>query len=218
MFIAIVPAYNEEKTIGSVVQSLFPYVDKVVVVDDCSTDATAKFAQVAGAVVLQHKINRGQGAALETGHEYARLSDADYVLHFDADNQFEVNDVKPAFDFLTKQAADILFGSRFLDGRTKIPWFKKCFLFPLARLFNKSWGVHLSDIHNGFRILNKQALQTIKITQDRMAHATEIPVQAKKLNLKIVEFPVKVVYHEYGQNLNGGLKVIKDLIMGKFIK
>lgn len=218
MFIAIVPAYNEEKTIGSVVQSLFPYVDKVVVVDDCSADNTFKLAREAGAVVLQHRINRGQGATLETGHEYARKVGADYVLHFDGDGQFEIADIKPAFDYLNQTQADILFGSRFLDKRTKIPWLKKNVLFPVARLFNRLSGVKLSDIHNGFRILNRQALEKIKITQDRMAHATEIPLQAVKFGLKAVEFPVQVKYHEFGQGFNGGLKIVRDLLMGKFIK
>ena len=87
MFLAIVPAYNESKRIGSVVRSLFDHVDMVVVVDDASRDATATLAQQAGATVLQHTVNRGQGAALETGHAYARSIDATYVLHFDGDGQ-----------------------------------------------------------------------------------------------------------------------------------
>ena len=93
MFIAIVPAHNEESSIGSVVRSLVRHVDQVVVVDDGSRDATAKEAASAGAVVLRHAINRGQGAALETGHEYARRAGADFVLHFDADGQFDAADV-----------------------------------------------------------------------------------------------------------------------------
>jgi len=218
MFIAVVPAYNEEKTIGSVIQSLLTFVDEVIVVDDASGDNTGNLAREAGALVLRHKINRGQGAALETGHEYARMLNADYVLHFDADNQFEAGDIVPALDFLIKNKADILFGSRFLDNRTKIPFFKKYLLFPAAKIFNWLWGVKLTDIHNGFRILNNKALHSIKITQDKMAHATEIPTQAQKLGLCMVEFPVKVIYHEYGQNLGGGLRVVRDLILGRFIK
>ncbi|MFZ2189771.1 MAG: glycosyltransferase family 2 protein [Candidatus Magasanikiibacteriota bacterium] len=218
MMVAVVPAYNEEKTIGSVVQSLFAHVDKVIVVDDCSRDNTHEQALASGAIVLQHKINRGQGAALQTGHDYALQIGADYVLHFDGDNQFCVEDIKPALTKLNDSGADVLFGSRFLDNRTKIPWFKKNILFPMAKIFNKICGVDLEDTHNGFRILNKKALEQIKIEHDRMAHATEIPAKAKKLGLKFVEFPVKVVYHEFGQGLGGGLQVAKDLLFGKFVK
>ncbi len=219
MFLAVVPAYNEEKTIGSVARSLFNQVDKIVVVDDGSTDQTAEIARVAGAIVLRHKLNRGQGAALQTGHDFAVQLGADYVLDFDADGQFSVEDIAPAFAALKKSAADILFGSRFLDNRTKMPCLKKYFILPLARFFNHFFaGVKLTDAHNGFRILNNQALRKISITQDRMAHNTEIPAQVKKHDLKYLEFPVQVVYREYGQGMGGGVKIVKDLLIGRFTK
>lgn len=218
MFLAIVPAYNEGKNIDSVVQGLSSIVDKVVVVDDASIDDTIKKAKKSGAVVLSHKINRGQGACLQTGHDYAIKNGADYVLHFDGDGQFFTEDVLPALEELKKNDADILFGSRFLGKESNIPWFKKKIIFPIARFVNKFFGVYLSDIHNGFRVLNKRALNKIKIQQDRMAHATEIPVQVKKLDLKYIEFPVKVVYHRYGGGLGHGLGVVKDLLLGRFLK
>lgn len=219
MFLAVVPAYNEEKTIGSVARSLFNQVDKVVVVDDCSSDQTAEIAQAEGAIVLRHKLNRGQGAALQTGHDFAIQLGADYVLDFDADGQFNVEDIEPALAALKKAQADILFGSRFLDSRTKLPWRKKYFVLPLAKFFNHFFaGVKLTDAHNGFRIFNSKALQKIRITQDRMAHNTEIPAQVKKHNLKYIEFPVQVVYREYGQGIGVGVKIIRDLFIGRFAK
>ncbi len=219
MFIAIVPAYNEEKNIGSVVRSLFSHVHKVVVVDDGSKDDTEKYAKEAGAVVLRHKVNRGQGAALQTGHDYAKQLDPDFVLHFDGDAQFLVEDIIPAKEELEKTGADILFGSRFLGKKSNIPFLKRFFLFPLAGLVNKVFvGLNLTDIHNGFRIFNRKALGKIQITQDRMAHASEIPAQAKKLGLEYIEFPVKVVYREYGQGLKGGVEIVKDLFLGWFLR
>jgi polyprenyl-phospho-N-acetylgalactosaminyl synthase len=218
MFIAIVPAYNEEKRIGSVIRSLFSHVDKIVVVDDASKDTTVKIAQHAGAIVLSHRINRGQGAALQTGHAYAKQIGATHVLHFDGDGQFQVKDIAPAFAHLKQTQADILFGSRYLNVQSKLPWIKRHIIHPLGKYINRLFaGVHLSDAHNGFRILNKNALQKIIITQDKMAHATEIPYLAKKHDLKMVEFPVKVVYHEYGQKMSGGFRIVKDLFIGKFI-
>ena len=219
MFIAVVPAYKEEEKIGSVARSLSVLVDKVIVVDDGSDDNTGKYAEEAGAVVLRHKINRGQGASLQTGHDYAKKLGADYVLHFDGDGQFDVNDIQPALAKLQTEKADILFGSRFLGRDSNVPLFKKIILFPLARIFNNFFtGLKLTDVHNGFRILNRRALEQIIITHDRMAHATEIMAQTKKHKLKYVEFPVKIVYREYGQGLAGGLKILGDLMLGGFIK
>ena len=194
-------------------------MDRVIVVDDGSSDATASLAEAAGALVLRHKLNRGQGASLETGHEYARSINADYVLHFDADSQFSVDDIAPALTKLKQKNADILFGSRFLDQRSDIPWFKRYILLPFGRVFNWLWGAPLlSDAHNGFRLLNKRALHAIHLTQDRMAHATEIPVQVKQYGLSYIEFPVQVMYREYGQGLKGAGKIVYDLFIHKGIK
>ncbi|MFA7315083.1 MAG: glycosyltransferase family 2 protein [Candidatus Magasanikbacteria bacterium] len=219
MFIAVVPVFNEEKKIVEVVKNLKLYVDSVVVVDDKSIDNTILEAENSGAIVLKHKINLGQGAALETGHEYARKIGADYVLDFDGDGQFCVEDIIPALEKLKETDSDILFGSRFLDNRTKLPFFKRYIILPLGRFVNKLFGViDLHDSQNGFRILNKHALDKIRITQNRMAHATEIMGLTRENNLKFVEFPVKVIYHEYGQGVGGGFKIVRDLIWGKFLK
>lgn len=219
MLVAIVPSYNEAKRIGSVVRDLFNHVDLIVVVDDGSKDDTTEVAREAGAIVLRHKINRGQGAALQTGHEYALGIGADYVLHFDGDGQFNVSDIVPALEKIKTVKADVLFGSRFLDKQSNMPFLKRYFIHPLGKIFNRIFfKIKLTDAHNGFRILNKKALEKIKITQDRMAHATEIPAQVFKSGLKWIEFPVKVHYHTYGQSGRGAVKIIKDLIFGNFIK
>ncbi len=221
MFVAIIPAYNEEEHINSVVRSLLGIVDTVVVVDDCSRDRTGEIARAAGAVVLRHRVNRGQGAALETGHVYARMIGADMVLHFDADGQFDATDISPARRALEESGADILIGSRFLDGRsTTIPFTKRYIILPIGRmLMNALFGsIPLSDAHNGFRILTARALERIVITQDGMAHASEIPMIVKKEQLRYIEFPVKVTYHEYGQSALGGFKIIRDLFLGIFVK
>ena len=219
MLIAIVPAYNEAKNIGSTLKSLFDHVDQVVVVDDGSVDKTAAIAKSAGATVLRHRINRGQGAALQTGHEYAINTSADFVLHFDGDGQLDVMDIKPALERIKETSSDVLLGSRFLDDRSNVPLSKRYLIHPIGRLFQRLFhGLKLTDTHNGFRILNQKALLKIKITQDGMAHASEIPVLAKKNNLKIVEFPVRVVYREYGQGVGGGFGILKDLFLGKFVR
>lgn len=219
MVVAIVPAYNESAKIGSVVTSLRTVVDTVIVIDDCSADDTKAKAVAAGAVVLRHTINRGQGAALETGHTYARRIEADLVIHFDGDGQFDVADINPALAAMQTAGADVLFGSRFLaiDALSGIPTFKRYVLLPLARYIDRFFGaVPLTDAHNGFRILSKHAINTIRIRQDRMAHATEIPQLVATHKLTYIEFPVKVSYHEYGQSSIAGVKIIIDLLLNKF--
>ncbi len=217
MFVAIVPIYNEEKHIGQVIKELKQVVDLVVVVDDASQDQSVRIAKQAGAVVLEHEVNLGQGAALETGHEYARYLQADYVLHFDGDGQFDVKDIKPAWQALKRAQADILFGSKFLTKQSQVPFFKKYFLLPIGKTVDSFFsGLKLKDLHNGFRILNKKALSCLRLEQNRMAHATEIPQLTKKFNLKYIEFPVKVIYHEYGQSMFNSFNIIKDLLIDNF--
>lgn len=220
MLFVIVPAYNEEKKIGRVLSGLFSHGQKnVVVVDDGSTDNTAQVAANAGAVVLKHEINRGQGAALQTGNEFALKNGADIVVHFDADDQFNPADIDTALSVMQNKGVDVLLGSRFLDNRSKIPWTKKHIILPISRLINRIiTGLNLTDVHNGFRILSRHALEKIYISQDRMAHNSEIIKQIKENNLKFIEHPVEVKYFRYGQGVDGGIKILQDILAAKFLK
>ena len=219
MILAVVPAYNEEKKIGRVVRDLFQHGFKVIVIDDGSVACTSKEAAASGAVVLKHKINRGQGAALQTGNDYALAQGAETVVHFDADGQFNPADIAPAVKLLQDQQLDVVLGSRFLDRRSQLPWLKRYVILPVGRLVNfLLTGVWLTDAHNGFRILSRQALEKIKITQDGMAHNTEILAQLKKQNLKFAETPVEVKYFEYGQGIRGGFKILVEWVVGLLIK
>jgi glycosyltransferase involved in cell wall biosynthesis len=217
MFYIIIPAYNEEKNIGRVIGGLFENgYNHVVVVDDGSTDGTVREAERAGAVVLRHIINRGQGAALQTGDEYALAHEAEAVVHFDADGQFDAADITPALAAMREARAEMVMGSRFMDRRSRMPLSKKYFLLPIARAVNFLFaGIWLSDAHNGFRILSGNALEKIKITQDGMAHNSDVVRQVKKHGLKFIEHPVLVVYREYGQGLGGGIKILWDLLFAK---
>ncbi|MEK9159016.1 MAG: glycosyltransferase family 2 protein [Patescibacteria group bacterium] len=215
----IIPAYNEEKTIAPVVRGVFASNPdaQVVVVDDGSSDKTARLAKESGAVVLQHVINRGQGAALQTGNTYALRAGADVIVHFDADGQFEPREISKLVEPITRAEAEVALGSRFLKNNA-IPLSKKYLILPLARLVNFIFtGLWLSDAHNGFRAMTGRAAGLIKINQDRMAHNSEIVRQIKEKKLSFVEAPVTVHYHRYGQGVSGGFKIIKDLLFGKFV-
>lgn len=218
--LAIVPAFNAEGTIAEVVESLslLSLINEVVVVDDGSGDGTAGVAEEKGATVLRHLVNRGQGAALETGHLYALENEADAVVDFDADGQHRVEDIATLLEYLWNDSADAVLGSRFLGGTENLAWSKKWLILkPAVILNNFLAGMKLSDAHNGFRILNREALKKVRISQDRMAHATEIPILIKKHGLRYKEAPVVIRYNNYGQGLGGGLKILKELFWDKFL-
>jgi len=218
--ICVVPAYNEESEIFKVVSELKKQVDEVVVIDDGSIDATKKIATVAGAVVLIHLINRGQGAALKTGTEYALEKKADIIIHFDGDGQFVATDIINFIKAIDEKKYDIVFGSRFIAANTKneIPRFKKYIIIPLARLANKLFlGIRLTDPQSGFRAMNKKAAELIDWQQDDMAHCSEILFLTNKHKLNFCEVPIKVIYKNFGQRLSGGFKILKDLLITRVI-
>jgi len=218
--IAVIPAYNEEKTIYQVASEVKKYVDEVIVVDDGSIDMTADLAQKTGALVFSHLINRGQGAAIETGTRRALWRGADVVVTFDADGQFlpsEINDVvKPVLE----NRADVVLGSRF--SKSKVPILKKILLRGAIFFTHFTSGLSLSDTHNGFRAFSRNAAEKIRIRQDRMAHASEILNQISQNKLKYTEVPVTLRYLPYhlkkGQKVSDYFKILFDLFLGKIIK
>lgn len=220
MIFVVLPAFNEEKKIGRVIRGLFEHgFENIIVVDDGSTDRTSIIAKQAGATVLQHAINRGQGAALQTGNEFALARGAHFIVHFDADGQFNPADIYTGLSRLKNEKVDIVFGSRFLDKRSKIPFFKKYFILPVSRLINNFFtGLKLTDVHNGFRIMRSTVAENLIITQDGMAHNSEIPRLIKDNHFSYAEHPVEVVYFEAGQGIGGGIKILWDLMMSKFSK
>ncbi|MCX6782086.1 MAG: glycosyltransferase family 2 protein [Candidatus Magasanikbacteria bacterium] len=220
MIVVVVPAYNEEKKIGRVVRGLFEHgYEKVVVVDDGSSDETGKLAAEAGALVVCHALNRGQGAALRTGNQFALRIGAEIIVHFDADGQFNPSDIAGAVRLMREKSLDAVLGSRFLDERSRIPWLKKYLILPFARIVNRLiTGIWLTDAHNGFRVLSRAAAEKLVIHQDGMAHNSEIVSKIGKNKMKFQEIPVEVVYHEYGQGIRGGLKVLTDIFISKLFK
>ena len=218
MVTIVIPAFNEAKNIGRVLSGLFElgFTD-CIVVDDGSTDATAEIARSFGANVIEHRLNRGQGAALETGTQFAVSRGAKTVVHFDADGQFNPADIPGALELLAKKGLDVVLGTRFVDGRSKLPWTKQHVLFPLTRLLNRLLtGLRLTDGQNGFRVLGVRALGAIRITYDGMAHNSEILKQIKQHGLRYQEYPVEVRYHRYGQGIGGGLRIVADFVWRLF--
>ncbi len=213
----VIPLYNEGTVIGDVIREVRKVFPDVVCVDDGSTDDGRAQALDAGAVVIRHAVNLGQGAALQTGLTYAlRDPDAEYFVTFDADGQHQVTDVEAMVDILRKGDVDVVFGSRFLEESTKPSLGKRLFLRLAVIYTNLSTKVHLSDAHNGLRAMNRKAAQTLDIRQDRMAHASEIVSQIGHAHLRWTEHPVHILYTDYsrskGQSMFNAVNIVVDLL------
>jgi len=214
----VIPAYNEEKRLLTVISKVRPLVDDLIIVDDCSKDRTYEIARKTGVIVLHHLINLDQGGALKTGTEYALKHGADIIVHFDADDQFSATEIPEMIAPILAGRADIVFGSRFLSKKSNLPWSKAHIIMPLARGVNRFLGIRLSDPQSGFRALSQKAAKEIEITQNGKAHCSEYIAEAFKKKLRIAEVPITVTYHEFGQNFGGGLQIIQDMIIQKIIK
>lgn len=214
----VIPLYNEAAVIPQVIAGLSAHFSHVVCVDDGSTDGSAAIAEEAGARVLRHPVNLGQGAALQTGIEYARdQPGARFVITFDADGQHRVIDALAMLEFAVDNDVAIVFGSRFLDERTKIGWAKRAVLKTAAWVTTRTTGLRLTDAHNGLRVIRTDAARHINMQQDRMAHATEIVLQLGRTGLPWREYPVEVLYTDYskakGQSLLNSVNILIDLIV-----
>jgi len=214
----VVPLYNEAPVIGGVISQLRERFCHVVCVDDGSTDGSAAIAESAGARVLRHPVNLGQGAALQTGISYAlgRPGIA-YLVTFDADGQHRIEDVIGMLEMAREKDLAIVFGSRFLDNRTKAGWAKRIVLKTAVWVTNKTTGLRLSDAHNGLRVIRTDAAKHVNLVQDRMAHATEIVLQLARTRLPWAEYPVEVLYTDYsrgkGQSLLNSVNILVDLLI-----
>jgi glycosyltransferase involved in cell wall biosynthesis len=214
----VIPVYNEEQVIGEVVARVRTAFEQVVCVDDGSSDRSGDIAARAGAQVVRHPVNLGQGAALQTGFEYA-LSDPGmkYVLTFDGDGQHQIDDALGMVDRLRAGEADVVFGSRFLDERSKPTLGKKMVLRAAVGYTNMTTHTRLTDAHNGLRAISRPVLEQIKITQNRMAHASELVAQIGASKASYVEHPVHILYSDYskakGQSLWNSINILADLIL-----
>lgn len=219
----IIPAYNEGKIIGSVIKNLFDNgYRNVIVVDDGSKDDTIEISKNAGAVVLEHIINRGQGAALKSGNLYALENGGDVIVHFDADGQMQVSDISKMIKPITDGKYDITMGSRFLGKAENIDLMKKIMLKLARILVYLLYGLWLTDSQNGFRAMNRKACSRIKIKSNRMEHAGEILGEIKKKRLRYKEIPVTIKYTNYsmnkGQHWTKSFKLGLKMIIRKLLK
>ncbi|HEY8711836.1 MAG TPA: glycosyltransferase family 2 protein [Thermoanaerobaculia bacterium] len=218
----VVPAYNEGSAVYDVVRELRSQYPNVVVVDDGSRDTTSAEAQRGGAIVLRHVLNRGQGAALQTGIAFSVKHGANVVVTFDADGQHRVEDVDRLVDALEQENADIAIGSRFLELRSNVPALRRLMLRIATRFMRMTSGVALTDAHNGLRAMRRSAAERIHLTIDGMAHASEIVDQIYRLRLRVTEVPVVIHYSEYslrkGQSSLAAFRIAFDYLMKRIFR
>jgi polyprenyl-phospho-N-acetylgalactosaminyl synthase len=211
----IIPAKNEAPVIGRVVADLTVRGFTVVVVDDGSTDETGVKAGAAGAIVVTHPINLGQGAALQTGLRFALHRGADYIVTFDADGQHRAADIDGLIDSLTTNNADFALGSRFLGGALAMPMSRRLLLMAATWFTRLTTGLKISDTHNGLRAMTRRGASRIRLRQNRMAHASELLHEIARSGLRYVEVPVTIEYSQYslakGQRLSDSLRILVDL-------
>jgi glycosyltransferase involved in cell wall biosynthesis len=213
----IIPMFNEATAVGKVVAELLPYFPHVVCIDDGSSDGSASAAREAGAVVVQHPINLGQGASLQTGFEYALRDPAmTEVLTFDADGQHQVADALGMVEKLRAEALDIVIGSRFLDNRTELSRSKRVVLRAAAAYTRATTGMGLTDAHNGLRVISRELLSQIKLRQNRMAHASELIDEVGSRTSRWAEYPTHIIYTDYsrskGQSLLNSVNILVELL------
>lgn len=213
--IAIIPAYNEEKTIAEVLMNTRPFVDEIIVVNDGSGDRTAEIARAHNAFVVNHIINRGLGASIGTGFEVAKRHGAEVVVTLDADGQHDPTEISKLIVAIEK-GADVVIGSRMIEKKG-MPWYRQIAntLGNLVTFF--LFGAFVTDSQSGFRAFTAYALRQIKIQTNRMEVSSELIAETKRHKLTLVEVPIKAIYTDYslskGQSFAVGLKTLVKLVL-----
>ncbi|WP_448851706.1 glycosyltransferase family 2 protein [Corynebacterium sp. 335C] len=214
----IVPCFNEGQVIGDVLADALRTFPNIVAVDDGSADDSAERIHAAGAHLVRHPVNLGQGAALQTGVEYARAQPgAEYFVTFDADGQHQVKDVLAMVARLREEPIDIVVGTRFGRPRSEddqVPLIKRIVLRTVVALSPKTRRLGLTDAHNGLRAFNRTVADQLQLRMNGMSHASEFVDLMASRGWRVAEQPVDILYTEYsmskGQSLINGVNILAD--------
>jgi glycosyltransferase involved in cell wall biosynthesis len=221
MIIVIIPAFNEGKRVGDVVQSSLAHCDRVIVVDDGSTDDTAAVARRAGAEVISHSQNLGAGAATMTGIEAARRMRASVAVTIDADGQHSAEEIPLFLAPIKEGRADIVFANRF-SRKNVIPLIRRLYNAVGNLITFLVSGLWVNDSQCGFKAFGPIALQDLDIRMSGFEFCTEIVREARQHRWRIIEVPTKVVYSEYtlakGQSFANGVKTALKILLRSFLR
>lgn len=215
----VIPVFNEAVVIARVVRELREVFPNVVCVDDGSGDGSWEAVRAATPHALRHLVNRGQGAALQTGTAYALRRGAERIAHFDADGQHRVEDLARMVRCVAEGDCDIALGDRFGGDVSRVPAGRRLLLRCAVAFHRVASGIALNDVHNGLRVLSRPAAERIELTADRMAHASEIIDLIARSGLRVRQVPVTIDYTDYsrakGQHWTGGFRIMFHYLVGR---
>ncbi len=216
----VIPMHNEAGVIEIVLEAALAVFPVVICVDDGSTDDSADRARRAGAIVVRHPTNLGQGAALETGIRHAlRLRGIEYVVTFDADGQHDVGDAASMVRMAHDLDLQVVLGSRFLAPTSDVPTHRRVVLRAAVRFTRSTTGLDVTDAHNGLRVLRRDAAERIRLRLHGMSHASEILNLIARESFTYGEHPVTVTYTDYsqakGQRGYNALNILFDLALNR---
>lgn len=212
--IAAIPCFNTERTIGEVVSRTSKYVDKVIVVNDGSVDSTAEKARASGATVINHPENRGYGETTKSCFEAAKAEGTDVLVIFDGDGQHDPDDIPMLLAPILSGKAEVVIGSRFLDGKTEIPKCRKIGIQAITFLYNFASKTKVSDSQSGFRAYNRKIIENLPLSEKGMSVSIEILEEARRRGAVISEVPITCRYFSSNFNLGAvkhGLSVVLPL-------
>lgn len=222
----VVPCYNEGQVVEDVLRTARQTFPNIVGVDDGSKDDSAVHIHRAGAHLVRHPVNLGQGAAIQTGVEYARAQPgAQYFVTFDADGQHQIKDVEAMIERLRTEPIDIIVGTRFGRPRAKddqVPLLKRIVLKTVVALSPQTRRLGLSDAHNGLRAFDRRVADELDLRMSGMSHASEFVSLMADRGWRVAEQPVDILYTEYsmskGQSLINGVNILADSFVGKRLR
>lgn len=194
-YLVIMPAWNESKFIGELVRSLREWSIHVLVVDDGSTDDTAAIAEAAGAKVIRQEGNKGKGAALAAGFEYAKEQGYDAVVTMDADGQHDPKDVLRFFDVYNRTGIPVLVGNRIFDRR-RMPWLRRLTNYQMSRMLNCRMRQFIADTQNGFRLYQTDVINMVHPEAGGFAAESEILLKLDEIGIRMGSVPVAAIYGE----------------------
>jgi glycosyltransferase involved in cell wall biosynthesis len=220
----IIPAFNEHTVIKKVVAELLQYPYTLVIVDDGSaSDLRSELSGHPAIHIIRHKVNLGQGAAIQTGIDFCLQYGATYLVTFDADGQHSAADIPAMLSALQTGDTDITLASRFLHKKMHNAPVVKQWILKSGRLVNYFFtGLYLSDAHNGLRAMTREAAGKIRLMENRMAHATEFLLAIRRNKLRYKEVPALVMYTSYskskGQSVFNSIRIFFDLVLHKLFE
>ena len=222
--VAIIPAYNEEVALGSIILRTLQYVDEVIIVNDGSDDKTVEVARLAGAEIINHATNLGKGEALKSG--FSAIGDVDVVVTIDGDGQHNPDEIPSLIKPIIEDGADLVNGSRYMNGpEENTPAYRRVGQQVLDNATNISAGIKVTDSQSGFRAFSPAACKVFRFYDTGFGIESEMLVDVAEAGLKIVEVPITVRYDVDGSTKNPVthgvgvlLKITKDKIFRTFKK